>query len=33
MNAAREVGKMLGNLARERRADVEAAIHAWAVPP
>jgi hypothetical protein len=33
MNAARQVGKVLGNLARERHADDEAAVHARAAPP
>ncbi|GAA1035028.1 hypothetical protein GCM10009557_41470 [Virgisporangium ochraceum] len=33
MNAARQVGKVFGNLARERRADDEAAVHARAAPP
>ena len=33
MNAARRVGKVLSNLARKRRADGDAAIHARATPP
>jgi hypothetical protein len=33
MNAARRVGKVLNNLARERRADDAAVMHARAVPP